>query len=253
VRRQENEGADVPDDVRDATARRPPGYGIDAPYVPLGWGVGAVGCAAAAVLLESPGLWITCAFLALGSACFAYSSLRGKFVVWKRLIAGLSLRGDEHVLDMGCGRGAVLVEVARHVPRGRAVGVDLWRSRDQSGNDIETTRLNAQAAGVADVVDLYTSDLRELPFPDDSFDVVVSSLAIHNIPDRAGRDRAIDEALRVLRPGGRIVIADLKRTGDYAQRLQGAATDVRRRGLGWRMWWSGPWMSTSVVEATASS
>jgi hypothetical protein len=64
---------------------------------------------------------------------------------------------------------------------GRAVGVDLWRGVDQSGNSAEATRRNAIAEGVADRVELHTGDITALPFAENSFDVVVSSLAIHNI------------------------------------------------------------------------
>ncbi|MEO8032702.1 MAG: class I SAM-dependent methyltransferase, partial [Gemmatimonadota bacterium] len=158
---------------------------------------------------------------------------------------------DERILDMGCGRGAVLLMAAQHLTTGRAVGVDLWRSADQSGNSPEATQRNAVAEGVADRVELHTGDMTALPFEDNSFDVVVSSLAIHNISGRAGREKAIDEAVRVLRPGGRLMIADIRATGQYQARLAKIGmSDVARRGLGWRFWWSGPWAVTGIVTAT---
>jgi hypothetical protein len=83
---------------------------------------------------------------------------------------------------------------AQHLTSGRAVGVDLWRTIDQSGNSAEATQRNAVAEGVADRIELHTGDMTALPFEDNSFDVVVSSLAIHNISGRAGREKAIDEA-----------------------------------------------------------
>ena len=55
-----------------------------------------------------------------------YASRRGKFVVWADLLRNLKLRGDEHVLDLGCGRGAVLLLAAEQLSTGKAVGVDLW-------------------------------------------------------------------------------------------------------------------------------
>src|SRR6266540_1406600 len=74
-------------------------------------------------------------FFLLSCASFVYTTRRGKFVVWAGLLSELHLTGRERVVDLGCGRGAVLIMLARLVPRGRAVGVDLWRSLDQSGND----------------------------------------------------------------------------------------------------------------------
>src|SRR4051794_13314820 len=150
------------------------------------------------------------ALISAVDAAYLYTTLRGKFVVWAELLDGLNLRGDERILDLGCGRGAVLLMAAQHLTSGRAVGVDLWRGVDQSGNSEEATRRNAVAEGVAERVELHTADVTALPFEDNSFDVVVSSLAIHNIGGRAGREKAIDEAVRVLRPGGRLLIADIR-------------------------------------------
>ena len=165
--------------------------------------------------------------------------------MWAELLDRLRLRGDERILDLGCGRGAVLLMAAQHLTTGRAVGVDLWRTVDQSGNSAEATQRNAAAEGVADRVELHTGDLTALPFEDNSFDVVLSSLAIHNISGRAGREKAIREAVRVLRPGGRLVIADIRATRQHqAQLAKLGMNHVAHRGLGWRCW------PTRVVTAT---
>jgi arsenite methyltransferase len=95
-------------------------------------------------------------------------------------------RGDEDLLDLGCGRGAVLLAAAKLLPAGRAAGIDLWRA-DQTHNSSDMTLRNAEKEGVAARVTLHTGDMTSLPFEDQSFDVVVSSLAIHNIPKAAGR------------------------------------------------------------------
>jgi arsenite methyltransferase len=180
-------------------------------------------------------------------------SRRGKFEVWARLLTGLGLRGDECVLDLGCGRGAVLLAAAKLVPRGMAVGVDIWRP-DQTGNSMQATLANAEAEGVADRIELHTQDMTDVQLPDASFDVVVSSLAIHNLPCKKPRLAAIDEAIRVLRPGGRIVIADLGFTRLYAKRLgQRGMAYVKREDLGWRAWWGLPFIRTHAVTATKPS
>lgn len=167
-------------------------------------------------------------------AGYLYSSGPGKRSVWSELLEGLDLVGDEEILDVGCGRGAVLVLAARRVPRGRAVGVDVWRSRDQSGNSARAAARNARTEGVADRVELVDGDARSLPFPAASFDVVVSNLALHNIRDPFEREEALCEVVRVLRPGGRLVIADHGATR-YAEvfRELGCA-DVAVSSLDWR-------------------
>ncbi|MGX9670994.1 class I SAM-dependent methyltransferase [Mycobacterium sp. HM-7] len=191
---------------------------------------------------------LTGALIATTAAFFIHSTRIGKFRVWAEILAGLGLRGDETVLDMGCGRGAVLLAAAKLVPNGRAIGVDIWRA-DQTDNAEANTRDNAELEGVADRIELCTADMTSLPLPDNSVDLVVSSLAVHNIPERQGRARAISEAARVLRPGGRLVLADLAETGVHVRQLHELGwTSARRRNLGWRMWW-GPGMSTYLVTA----
>lgn len=184
------------------------------------------------------------------AAWYIYATRSGKFVVWGRVLDDLRLRGDETLLDLGCGRGAVLLAAAKRLPQGRAIGVDLWQA-DQTDNSAQATTANAELENVADRIELYTADMTALPLGDESVDVIVSNLAIHNIPTRAGRQQALDEAVRVLRPGGRLAIADLWETRQHAARLrQMGWRKVKRRNLGWRMWYGGPWFSTRLVTAT---
>lgn len=230
---------------------RPKGsYGIDAPYL-----LPVLALLFIANLVQgvvSGKLWpFLGAALILGCAALGfYASGRGKFLVWGELLDGLKLRGDEQILDIGCGRGAVLMLAAQRLTTGRAIGVDLWRKRDQSGNAFDATERNAVAEGVADRVELQTADMTGLPFENARFDVIVSSIAFHNV-DRRGRGKAIQEAVRVLRPGGRLMIADLSATRQYLAELKELGmTEVERVNLGWRMWWTGPWLSTHLVTAS---
>jgi SAM-dependent methyltransferase len=184
------------------------------------------------------------------AAWYIYATRSGKFRVWDGVLDDLRLRGDETLLDLGCGRGAVLLAAAKRLPGGRAIGVDLWQA-DQTDNSPQATLANAELENVADRIELHTADMTALPLSDDSVDVVVSNLAIHNIPTRAGRRLALDQAIRVLRPGGRLAIADLWETQQHADHLRELGwRNVRRRNLGWRMWYGGPWFSTRLVTAT---
>src|SRR5258707_710317 len=150
-----------------------------------------------------------CALLSfLSAASYVYTTRRGKFQVWANILLRLELRGDEQLLDLGCGRGAVLLMAASLLERGKATGIDVWKEAEQSGNALSVTEHNAALEGVAGRVALHTADMRQLPFSDGFFDLVVSSMAIHNIPNAEGRRQAIHEAVRVLKPGGRLVIVD---------------------------------------------
>jgi arsenite methyltransferase len=239
-------------------------YGIDGSFHRISARSQAIGIAAQAAALAmcsvislARGKRLTAALtgassvgIAASAALYIYATKAGKFAVWNGILDELQLQGDETVLDMGCGRGAVLLAAAKRVPRGRAIGVDLWQA-DQTDNSASATLANAELEDVADRIELHTGDMTALPFDDDSVDVIVSSLAIHNIPTHAGRRRALGEAMRVLRPGGRLAIADLWETRQHADHLRERGWQhVQRRSVGWRMWYGGPWVSTRVVTAT---
>jgi ubiquinone/menaquinone biosynthesis C-methylase UbiE len=241
-----------------STTERRGEYGYDAPYALLAFAVigAALAIAAGVAWWRHAGRGAAilagyAIFCLANAASFLYTTRRGKFVVWERILDQLRLRGDEAVLDMGCGRGLVLIKVARRLATGRATGVDLWSTTDQSANARDATLRNAAIEGVADRIEVHTGDMRAMPFADASFDLVVSSLAIHNIPSRAGRAQAVTEAWRVLRPGGRLAIADIKSTAAYARTLRElGAADVVRTGLGWRFWYGNPMAGTSLVTAS---
>jgi arsenite methyltransferase len=178
----------------------------------------------------------------VGASWMIASSKWLKHRVARALLDSRAWRGDEAVLDIGCGRGLVAVDAARRVPRGKVTGVDIWQEVDLGGNSPQAIRANAEAAGVADRLTVDTGDARALPYADDSFDVVASMTAIHNIPNKAGRAAAIGEAWRVTKPGGQLLIFDIRHARQYAAQLRAAgAIDVRMTGpillwgpVGWR-------------------
>jgi SAM-dependent methyltransferase len=233
-------------------------YGYDAPYALVIFVCLSLLSALLAAMAwrEGPNreaAWMTFYFaFFLGNAgTFLHTTRRGKFVEWEKILDRTGLRGDERVLDMGCGRGAVLTAVARRLTTGRVTGVDIWSTHDQSGNARDVTLRNASLEGVSDRVDVETGDMRALPFPDASFDLVVSSLAIHNIRSRADRRQAVAEGFRVLKSGGRLVIADIRATSTYEDVLRTlGASNLERRRLGWRFWWGNPIAATTLLTAS---
>ncbi|MGH3505371.1 MAG: methyltransferase domain-containing protein [Nocardioidaceae bacterium] len=241
-------------------AGRAGAYGIDGGTVAVPvFGLLEAGLVGATVwALRRRRYWLGLFAGAVGSAVvgfagsYLYSSLCGKFAVWSEILDELRLRGDERILDIGCGRGAVLLLAARRLPMGRAVGVDVWRRRDQSGNTRVAAEHNASVEGVADRVEFVDADARELPFPDGSFDVAVSNLAIHNIAGANGRNQALREAVRVLRPGGQLRIIDQRvaRYPDPEALRAAGCVEITVRRLDWRMWFGTPGDSLTLVSAS---
>lgn len=165
------------------------------------------------------------------AALMVYSSRVGKIGVRDRLLDGLHLRGVEDVLDLGCGSGLMLLGVAQRLSTGTAVGVDLWRFRDQAGATREHCLDNARRLGVAERITLADGDMTALPFPNASFDLVCACLAVHNLHPKARRELAIREAIRVLRPGGRLALIDIAGTTSYAATARAAGLhDMHRSG-----------------------
>jgi SAM-dependent methyltransferase len=223
-----------------------PRYGVDGPAVLAVFGAAGAACCLAAVR-RRPGRITTATagtVLLAHFGFFLHTTLRGKLRIWARELDRAELEGNERLLDLGCGRGAVLIAAARRLPAGRAVGADLWSGRDQSGNHPEATLANAAAAGVADRVEVHTADMTALPFEDGSFDVVTSALAIHNIRPAEGRYRAVDEAMRVLRPGGQLLVADLS---PMARRYAAHLGQGTMCGLGPGYWYGGPWYGVTLL------
>ena len=219
-------------------------YGLDAPGVVRNFAIAGALLAAATVLFVVAGVPVAPELVGLAAVMFlatvalmVHSSRRGKLIERDRLLDGLGLRGGGDVLDVGCGRGLLLLGAARRLPDGRAVGVDIWSAEDQSGNSRAATLANAEAEGVAGRVEVVDGDMRALPFADASFDAVVSSIAIHNLPEADDRERACHEIARVLRPGGRVAVLDLRATGEYVLAFEDAGlVDVERSAPSFRMY-----------------
>lgn len=105
------------------------------------------------------------------------------------------------VLDAGTGTGRLLVALARSRPDLELAGVDL------EADMIALAERNARAAGLTDRIALRVGDLADLPYHDEAFDLVVSTLSMHHWADV---EAAVGELARVLRPGGRLWIYDFR-------------------------------------------
>jgi arsenite methyltransferase len=215
---------------------RKPDYGIDAPGVIRNLFVAGGGLLVAVLLVPGPvaGIDARLAFQFAGAACLLEGLLMllyvkvGKFRHRDRMLAMVPWRGDEAVLDVGTGRGLLAIGAAKKAPRGKSIGIDIWSAEDLSGNSRESTLRNVDAEGVAGCVEIRNEDARAMSFPAESFDVVLSNLCLHNIPDAEGRAKACREIVRVLKPGGVALVSDFRKTREYEEVFREAALVVTR-------------------------
>jgi arsenite methyltransferase len=176
---------------------------------PTGWGL-AIGCATGGLLM------------------LLYAKV-GKFYHRDRMLALHNWRGEERVLDVGTGRGLLLVGAARRLTTGHATGLDIWNKEDLSGNSLQRTEQNLAAERVTEKCSLVTGGAQKMGFPDNSFDVILSNLCLHNIYDKPTRLQACREIVRVLKPQGIAIISDFKLTGEYAATMRAVGLRVERK------------------------
>jgi arsenite methyltransferase len=213
-------------------------YGFDAPGVMLGLlGAGIAGSALGWAVFTYTGGWLQVAGgvtaaaalvpLVLGLSMVAYG-LIGKHRMRDHMLGLIDWRGDESVLDIGTGRGLLMIGAAKRLGRrGRTTGIDIWRSEDLTDNTLDRLAENVAIEDVEDRVALMTEDARKLCFPDASFDAILSLYCIHNIEDLAERKAALFEVARVLKPGGRALIGEWLPTHRYAEIFREAGLSVR--------------------------
>jgi len=125
------------------------------------------------------------------------------------IVEAADVRAGHHVLDVACGTGTLLALLAACAgPDGRAVGIDM------SEQMLEMGRKKVKLAQV----EFIRANAEDLPFEDASFDRITASLAIHEM-NRPGRLNALAETGRVLKPGGLVVLADMRRPDTWTTRL----------------------------------
>ena len=133
----------------------------------------------------------------------------------RRVLERAAIRAGERVLDAGCGTGTLAVAAASAAPDVSVTGLDgdpaiLARAREK-----------AKAAGVQ--IEFDEAMANEMPYPDASFDVVFATELFHHLTDEVKAQTAAELA-RVLRPDGRLVVADLGRPSDPLMRVAVRAT-----------------------------
>jgi len=150
------------------------------------------------------------------------TNLERRLMARDKFLDAIPWQGSETVLDIGCGNGILLLGAAKRLTTGKGIGIDMW-TEGSGDNRPEAFQENAKIEGVADRVSLQNEDVRQLPYDDEFFDVIISGLTMHHLG--SDTNKAMSEMTRVLKPGGRMAIYDEPSTVYYCAKL------MRRNGL----------------------
>ena len=213
------------------TSATKPNYGIDAPAVMRNLFLTGTACLLVALFaphfihlgkvdLAASAFFWPAGFLLAEAGLFLLYVKVGKFRHRDFMLNLHQWRGDEQVLDVGCGRGLLLAGAGKCLQAlnstGHATGIDVWSNVDMGGNSSKATLHNLTLESITDRCTLLSLPAQEMAFPDATFDLIVSNLCVHNIYDRPTRFKALHQIARVLKPGGTALISDYKLTGEYA-------------------------------------
>lgn len=221
-----------------------PDYGIDAPHVIRNLFLAGAACAAVAfffprvtigqlTFLLSPGFYYSAAWCTAPALLMLIYAKIGKFRHRDRMLAKVNWTGSETVLDVGTGRGLLLIGAAKRLATGHATGIDIWNAEDLSGNGPEALLRNIELEGVSARTTVKSENARAMDFASGSFDVVLSNLCLHNIYEKPGRREALRQIARVLKPGGVAVLSDFRHMREYAEELEATGMKVEMGPLDW--------------------
>ncbi len=226
-------------------------YGIDSPVIVATLCILGLAGLATGYFSATAWRWVADGlggYFLLGAAGMLFYSKVGKLSLRERLLDRIPWRGDEKVLDVGCGRGLLTVAVASRLSSGSVVGVDVWHHGAVTGNRADSVLENATIEGVRHRVAVKEGDARELPFADGAFDAVVSNFVVHELKNRADRERMMREVARVLKPGGRVALVDFIFTDECVGDLRKFGVETERARDGFVSFWVSAILNFGAVK-----
>lgn len=212
-----------------------PDYGFDGNPLLMIMTLAVLSAADAILFLLPHNPWRVFAFVLLAvTSAFAFlvgwsllDSRVGKLRHRDALLSMIDWKGNETVLDIGTGRGLLMIGAAKKLSTGKSIGIDVWRQQDMWKNTSERTLVNAGLEGVGDRIEIRNEDIRNTSFPAEYFDLILSNLCLHNITPEEERRAACKEISRILKPVGTAVISDGFHTRQYLEWFREADLSAR--------------------------
>jgi Methylase involved in ubiquinone/menaquinone biosynthesis len=174
---------------------------------------GSTGVAVLRILLAAAAaftllLW---GYMAHARRLLSYEGGGVQGMILDNVLRYLDWDGNDRMLDIGCGSGALTIKAAKRFPKAQLVGMDYWGAMwDYAQSQCER---NARLEGVADRTAFQKGDAARLDFPDAHFDAAVSNFVFHEVRTQPDKLALIREALRVLKPGAPFAFEDVFHSG----------------------------------------
>ncbi|WP_033691659.1 class I SAM-dependent methyltransferase [Bacillus sp. GeD10] len=157
-------------------------------------------------LIAVPFIYIT---FILSYSTYQFAAFGGYYQsrIHDLMVKKVNWNGQGKILDIGTGSGSLIIKLAIAFPESFLTGIDYWGENWEYSR--EQCQQNAEIEGVSDKIDFLKASAANLPLQDDEFDIVVSCLTFHEVKDTRNKTEVIQEAFRVLKPGGEFIFLDL--------------------------------------------
>ena len=171
---------------------------------------------------------------------------RGRNLIWGQIFRELKMPENAQVAILGLNYAGLFIDVAKRLKApGKVTGVNIG---NENVTKQESERIKENR--VADRAKLVDGSLLNLPLESRHYDYVLSTFTFHSISPAINRGRAIQEAVRVMKPNGTLIIVDFGNLKQYRPIINILGfQDVRVVPTGINGWWGGPWLKTSVLMA----
>ncbi|CAJ1228919.1 class I SAM-dependent methyltransferase [Lactiplantibacillus xiangfangensis] len=184
---------------------------------------------------------------------YMHTSIIGKYKTMQSTVNNIHLKNNSKILDAGCGHGAFTLQFSKKAASiSEIVGIDIWSNKDQGNNSIEATQKIMDSSSLAGKVKLKTANILNMPFNNNEFDLIISSLVLHNIKPFTKRKAALSEISRVQKEKGQLIIMDIGfETKKYVPVLESLGyCNIDIVNTSYNGWWGTPMVPTFLITAS---
>lgn len=192
------------------------------------WKFTSIPVLSAIILVLGIFMLLMCIYMQICHHAFSFQGKNVMGAIHKELLSHLSWNGIGHLLDIGCGSGALSIRCAKAFPTAQITGLDYW------GKEWNYAKQQCEQNAAMESVNTITflqGDAASLPFANDTFDAAVSNFVFHEVKTQPDKRQVVREALRIVKPGGCFVFHDLFEQKAIYGNIQEFITQLKKEGI----------------------